>query len=121
VETLASVVFDQLTVVAAECRAPGWDGYAAAPVTQETVSQANRFLEALPPGTPPPSVGAEPDGHLTFEWHRAPRRTPSVSVGPDGELHYAALVESSKAYGTEPFITEVPAPILQLIHRVESS
>jgi hypothetical protein len=45
----------------------------------------------------------------------------SVSVSPDGELHYAALLGLSKAYGTEPFFGEAPRPILDLIFRVGSA
>lgn len=112
--------FEQLQALADECHAPGWDGYDALPVTPETVKQAMRFLEALPLGTPAPSVGAEPDGQVTFEWYRSPRRILSVSISPEGEIHYAALLGSSKAYGTEPFFGEVPRVILQLIHRVGS-
>lgn len=112
--------FEQLDVVADDCSAPGWDGYGALPVTPETVRQAIRFLEALPFGTPAPSIGAEPDGQVTFEWYRSPRRILSVSVSPEGEIHYSALLGSSKAYGTEPFFGEVPRVILQLIHRVGS-
>ncbi len=114
-------VFDDLSGVAEECRTPNWDGYGAASVSEETFRQAYRFLEALPLGTPPPSVGAEPDGHLTLEWYRSPRRTLSVSVSPEGDLHYAALLGPSKAYGTEPFFGEVPRVILDLIHQVSAA
>src|SRR5438874_10505509 len=111
-------VFSELCSIAEECQAPNWDAQGAAPVAQETYRLAYRFLESLPFGIPAPSVGAEPDGHLTLEWHRSPRRTLSVSVSPEGDLHYAALLGASKAYGTEPFIGDPPKPILDLIHRV---
>jgi hypothetical protein len=112
-------VFDELCEVADDCRLSNWDGYGAAPVTQETYRLAYLFLEALPLGIPAPTVGAEPDGHVTFEWHRSPRRTLSVSISPDGELHFAALLPGpSKDYGTRPFIGDVPARILGLIREV---
>jgi hypothetical protein len=114
----AKSVLEDLIKVAEECRSANWDGYGAAPITNETFWQAYHFLSALPFGFPTPSVGAEPDGHLTFEWHRSSRRTLSISVSPEGELHYAALLGSSKAYGTEPFSGMVPKLILDLIHRV---
>jgi hypothetical protein len=115
-------VFDDLCRVADECNQPNWDGYGAAPVATETYQLAYRFLEALPLGTPAPTVGAEPDGHLTLEWHRSPRRTLSVSITPDGELHYAALLPGpSRDYGTRPFIGDVPARILELIHEVTAA
>jgi hypothetical protein len=66
-----------------------------------------------------PSVGAEPDGHLTLEWYQSPKRVLSVSVGPAGELNYAALLgETSRRTGTEIFQNRVPADLLQLIHQV---
>lgn len=102
-----------------ECSRPGWDGYGAEPVTMDSYRNAYRFIEALPSGFPMPSVGAEADGHLTLEWYRNPSRVVSVSVSPDGELHYAALLGfSARRNGTEPFIGEVPADLLQLIRRV---
>lgn len=100
-----------------DCRGANWDGYGAVPVSQEAFRHAYRFLEALPLGTPAPSVGAEPDGHITFEWYQSPRRTLSVSISPEGELHYAALLGLKKAYGTEPFFGEAPKDIVDLIHR----
>lgn len=114
-------VFAELGAVAEECHLPNWDGYEAAPIRDETYLLAYRFLDALPLGTPAPSVGAEPDGHLTLEWHRAPRRTLSVSVSPEGDLHYAALLGPRRAYGTEPFFGEVPKVILDLIRRVTAA
>ena len=99
------------------CRHANWDGYGAEPVSPEAFRQAYRFLEALPLGTPAPSVGAEPDGHITLEWYYSPRRTLSVSISPEGELHYAALLGVKKAYGTEPFFGEAPRDVVDLIHR----
>ena len=114
----ANGVLEDLIKVAEECSSADWDGYGAAPVTNETFWHAYHFLRALPFGFPTPSAGAEPDGHLTFEWHRSARRTLSVSVSSEGDLHYAALLGASKAYGTEPFSEVVPKIILDLINRV---
>lgn len=110
--------FDELFETFKECREPNWDGYGALPINAETYRLTYEFLEALPLGAPAPSIGAEPDGHLTVEWYQSPQRTLSVSVSPDGELHFAALIGASKTYGTEPFIGEVPKIVCDLIHRV---
>ena len=112
------VAFEELLKVAGQCSSPNWDGYGAAPVSHETIRQARRFLEVLPLGTPAPSVGAEPDGHITFEWYKSARRVLSVSISPEGDLHYAALFGLSKTYGTEPFFGEMPQAILNLVYRV---
>ena len=111
-------VIDELSRVAEECRSANWDGYGAAAVAEDTFKQARSFLDALPVGTPAPSVGAEPDGQLTLEWYRSPRRLLSISVSSGGDLHYAALIGPAKAYGTEPFLGEAPQPIVHLIRRI---
>ncbi len=114
-------VFEELWTVAEECKTPNWDGYGAEAVSEDAYKLAYRFLEALPPGTPAPSIGAEPDGHLTLEWYRTPRRTLSVSVSPEGDLHYSALVGPNKAYGTEAFFGDAPKTILDLIRRLHAA
>jgi hypothetical protein len=118
---LDSLVREELATVWNDCRVPNWDGYEALPVTQDTLRNAYSFLETLPLGFPAPSIGAEPDGHLTLEWHRSSRRTLSVSVSPDDELHYAGLFGPSHVYGTEAYFGEVPKSILDLIRRVYSA
>lgn len=111
---------EELRGVAQECNSIGWDGYEAAVIQQETIRQAERFLNALPLGMIAPSVSAESDGHITFEWYRSPRRIVSVSVSPEGDLHYAALYGYRKTYGTEPFFGEIPSDVLKLARRVVS-
>ena len=111
-------LFDELFETFEECRVPNWDGYGAQAVSDETHRLAYEFLTALPRGTPVPSVGAEPDGHLTVEWYWSPTQTLSVSISADGDLHFAALLGFTKAYGTEPFMGVVPQIISDLIHRV---
>ena len=111
-------VYEQLWDVAEECGTAGWDGTSARPIGTDTYRNAYRFLESLPLGTSAPSIGAEPDGHITLEWYSHPHRTLSVSVSPEGELHYAALLGASKQFGTEPFFGESPRVILDLIQRV---
>jgi hypothetical protein len=103
------------------CRDSNWDGHNARPVRLETVHIARRFLEELPLGTPTPSVGAEPDGQLTFEWHRTPRWTLSISVDPEGRLHYAAMFGPNRTMGTVEFFGEVPEDILSLIRKVDAA
>ena len=112
---------NELYGVFADCRQANWDGYGALPVSARAFQSAYEVLKALPLGTPAPSIGAEPDGHITLEWYRSPRRTLSISVSPESDLHYAALIGSSKAYGTEPFFGEMPREIMNLIRRVTSA
>jgi len=62
---------DELGSLLTECHTANWDAYAAQPVDAATVPNARRFIEALPPGYPLPSLGAGPDGYLTLEWYGA--------------------------------------------------
>ena len=117
---LDSVLREELATVWEECRQANWDGYDALAVSQDALRNTYTLLESLPIGYPAPSIGAEPDGHLTVEWHRSPRRTLSVSVSPGDELHYAALFGPNRVHGTEAYFGSVPKSILDLIRRVYS-
>jgi hypothetical protein len=110
--------YSELDRVYSECVSRNWDGYDALPVSVDTYALAQQFLDALPPGTPLPSFGALPDGHLTAEWHRAPRWTLSVQIGPDAELNFAVLFGDRKICGSEPFFGDVPDLIVNLIRQV---
>ncbi len=110
-------VLGELAAVYAECSHPDWDGYGGLPVSPQTYDNTRNYLESLPWGSPPPSVGAEPDGYITLEWYNGRRRTLSVSISPDGNLHYAAILGPSTSYGTEPLGTRAKV-IEDLIHRV---
>ena len=112
----------QLKALEQQCAAPNWDGYGAAAVDAATLIYAYKFLRSLPWSAATPEIAAEPDGQVTFEWYRSPRYTLSISVSPEGELHYAALRGSSKRYGTELFLGDTaPAPIFDLIWRMGAS
>jgi len=107
--------FDELAEVWEECRHPGWDGYEAFPLEPETLRGTYTLIESLPLRFPRPSISAEPDGQLTLEWHNSPSRTLSVSVDPDGFLHYAGLFGASRRYGTLAYFSSAPSELLQLV------
>jgi hypothetical protein len=113
-----NAVFDELFQTFEECREPNWDGYSAQLVHEETYHLAHEFLAALPLSTPVPSIGAEPDGQLTVEWYRSPQRALSVSISPDGDLHYAALLGAERICGTERLGARMPHVLSDLIARV---
>jgi len=110
--------YAELADIEEECAAPGWDGYGAAPVHPLSVVLARRFLEVLPLGFEAPSIGAEPDGQVTLEWYRSPNRILSISLSPEGELHYASLFGASKQYGSEPFSGGIPESVLELARKI---
>lgn len=112
------LAINELATTWAECRTPNWDGYNAFPVKEETLNYAYAVIQALPLGFPLPSIGAEPDGHLTLEWYKTPCWIISVSVSPEGVLYYAALLGSSNQRGSEPFFGEIPKRLLSVIQEV---
>jgi hypothetical protein len=109
------MIYNELIKIWEACKAPNWDGYGALPVQEATFSNACAFTQALPLGSPPASVGAEPDGHLTLEWYQHPRWTLSISMSPEGNLYYAALFGNLEPQGIEPFLGDIPNKILNLI------
>lgn len=98
----------------------GWDGYGAHSLSNESYDRAIEFLESLPNSVATPEVDADPDGHVTFEWYKSPYRSLSVSVSPEGDLHYAALIGPNKANGKEVFNGLPPKSILDIMKRVEA-
>jgi hypothetical protein len=105
----------ELFDVVVECSKPNWNGYNARPVKPRAVSDSMRLMQVIPVGIQAPSIGAEPDGDITFEWYSAPRKTLSVSVDDCGNLHYAALLGPDSVYGTEAFVGVLPRRILDLL------
>lgn len=113
--------YDELGEQWNECRTENWDCHGALAVEQDTLQNTYLFIEAMPLGTPLPSVGAEPDGHLTLEWYRNPRWTLSLSIGPEGTLYYASLFGAEDIRGSAPFRGDVPDILLGLIRRVSET
>lgn len=101
-----------------ECHEPGWDGYGAEPISIEAYGLARKFIESFPAGIPTPSLSADPDGCVTFQWGISPRRLVLVSVHPEYRLDYAALIGTAKSYGSEPFFDTLPNSIRDIISRV---
>lgn len=101
-----------------ECSVQNWDCYGAEPVKLGALREARRLARALAPDLPPPNVGADPDGEISFEWDFAPRRVFSVSVSEEGTLSYAGLFDGGKVCGTEDFKATVPPFVLMSIRRL---
>jgi hypothetical protein len=88
-------------------------------VTAAAIAEARVFAETIDFSRVVPEVGIEPDGALTFEWHRSARLTLSKSVHGFGVLHYAALLGTERICGTEAFRARMPAVLRDLIMRIE--
>src|SRR6266567_1564275 len=102
----------------AEASTDNWDGYGAQAVTYSVKLRAEEFLDALPAGVPRPAIAADPDGEVAFEWYVAPRQVFSVSVGDGYEVAYAGLFGVNKTHGTEYFMDELPAEVMNNLRRL---
>jgi hypothetical protein len=111
-------VYVELQTVQRECKNRGWDGEDASPITPETIWTARQFLDSLPLGIRPPSVGAEPDGFVSFEWFKSSKHQLSISIGPEHTIYYACILGDKKANGAEAFVGTVPAALIMLIIQV---
>ena len=60
----------------------------------------------------------DPDGEVSLEWYRGPRRVFSISIGSNDELTYAGIFGASKARGVEPFSFEIPHAVLDNLRRL---
>ncbi len=100
------------------CQKPKWDGDQAEAITEETYEVARSFLEALPRDSQLPTVTAEPDGQLNFEWYQAPRRLLTVSVSASGTMYWAALIDSEDPRGSCQFVDQFPKTLLYWISQV---
>ena len=118
VSRTAETAIRELRRVRQEASTANWDGYGARPLDQRAYDQALRFIQALPTTTPIPDVSADPDGEVDVMWHFDPKKTFSVSIGPNGRLTYSGLFGDCQTYGTEWLSNEIPQPILLNLARV---
>ena len=87
-------------------------------ILEEVKDASIRFVQNLPIGFPQPAVSGEPDGHMNFEWYRSPRRVLSVSMGPNNQIYWAALIGTESPRGSARYIERIPEIILDQIARV---
>ena len=109
---------DQLIDAYCEATQSDWDGEGSTPVEPGTLKLAKEFVESLPRKYQTPEIAPEPDGHVSLEWYNGKRRLLSVSVNPDGRLHWAALIGSEDPRGSCVFFGEAPKTLLHLLRRV---
>jgi hypothetical protein len=123
-DSLTTILRD-LVALQEECGIEGWDGDGARPVSGGAIRHASEFLQAvLTPrskvGFPLPSVLGDPDGHVAIEWYRTPRHTVAVTVGPEGEFNYSALLGNSQQFGTERDPRDAMKVVRELLSRMQN-
>lgn len=96
-----------------ECSQANWDGYGAAPANESAMEWARRVLAALPRRVGVPEIAFEPDRDAGLEWSRGPDKVLSVSVGSDGELRYAARLNTARIVCTEMFARGLPRHLVE--------
>lgn len=101
-----------------QTRQTGWDGHDALPVQADTYLLARQVIQSLPARIPAPELSAEPDGQISLEWYRSPTQLLSVSIDPNGSLHYAAMMGGRTAYGTEPFYGDYPTKLSETAYQI---
>lgn len=96
-----------------------WDGYGASAINWESFKNALQFILNLPLEVPPPDVSVDPDGEISLEWYRNPRKIFSVSIGADGTLAYAGIWEKEEEHGTVYWKRgKLPRQILNWIRKI---
>lgn len=98
-----AAALSSLRELANECAHDDWDGADAVALDPDAVTQAERFLRALPDDMPMPECSAEPDGSVSLDWSSARNRLFSVSVGNRNRLAFAWLDGSDKGHGVARF------------------
>jgi hypothetical protein len=105
--------------VALECQSPGWDGYAAEPISLNAKADAQRLVDSLPFWLAAPDAIPDPDGGIALSWDLGPGHIFTVSVGSNGTISYAGLLgDGVKRHGIEPFKAAVPKSILEAIEEL---
>lgn len=90
---------DEAFEIYSECSEPDWDGYDAAPLSEDSVLHARRFINLIPVWTPQPDLVPSPDGWFSFEWRSFPNRILSVTPGNGVVIYAAALGSQNVHYG----------------------
>jgi len=115
---LKNEMIKQLKLLATQCSVIDWDGYGALPITRDVYERSNKFICCLPLSIEEPTLAADPNGYVAFEWYKSKSSVISICIDQDNFIQYAAIIGSSKKYGTEPFINGIPRNILELINEV---
>lgn len=102
---------EELEATRQEASSEGWNGYGARAMSFEAYQNARRFLESLPTTTPPPEIGADPDGDVALDWSFGPQRALSVSISRTGRCSFAWMRGQSTLRGTDWFDDGIPRSI----------
>lgn len=101
--------------VVAGCSEPGWSGERSDPISPEAVAAGYKLISQLPEDIPSPAVGAIPEGLLSFEWYRGPKRIVMVVANSYNGVDYAIRRGDEVFHGRSPFFGKLPETVLSQI------
>ena len=114
-------LLDQLDEVCGRAKHPNWDRDGAAEVALSTYLQATRFIAILPAGLQAPSIEADVDGFIEFEWYNDGRSF-SVLVSASPVVLYAAYYNAhDRGSGRIVMHDKLPKHVISFIERVYAS
>jgi hypothetical protein len=87
----------------------------------DTLLKAREFAVALPHGVDEPELALDRDRDIAFDWINEQNDMVSVRVAATGRLVYAANVGGQRASGTVQFTGNIPAPLLEVLHRLSQA
>jgi hypothetical protein len=80
--------------------------------------RARKLLDTLPHGFAVPEVAMDPDGEIALDWIRSDRTMVSLSIGPTGDVSYAAHLRDGTAHGVIQLREGFPIALTQLMRRL---
>ena len=97
-----------------------WDGYGAAPVSEQTLKETYKFISLLPSSVPiPEEISADADGDILIEWYKDTAHLFTLTISANKTISYAGLFGPySKVHGTEYFDYKIPQSILENIRKI---
>ncbi len=104
-----------LSELFADCATPGWSGERSDPIGPASAEAAAKLIDHLPSDVPDPSVGAIPEGLVTFEWYRSPKRVVLVVPNANNGVDYSIRRGNELLHGSAPFFGTLPETVLSQI------
>ena len=96
----------------AECDEVNWNGYRSDPISGEATDAARKLIANLPTDLRQPSLGAVPEGLVTFEWYKGPKNIISVIANSNNTVDYAISRGDEILHGSAPFFGTLPSTVL---------
>jgi hypothetical protein len=93
----------------------GWSGERSDPISPEAANAAAKLIDHMPSDIPDPSVGAIPEGLVTFEWYRSPKRVVLVVPTANNSVDYSIRRGNELLHGSAPFFGKLPETVLSQI------